>query len=178
MILPEAVQRDASIKVSHHALQLNRYRLSEHIAFYLSHQGEINPMPILEAAYAAGKKCYLPKLHPRKIGELCFHAFVPGGPLMLNRYGIWEPDDDPDSVFPAWHLDLVFTPLVAFDHEKNRLGMGKGYYDRTFSFVKHDENAHKPYLVGLAYQFQKVVQLHAKPHDVRLHEVITEIEGI
>ncbi len=174
LLLPEAMQHAASHQVCHFALQLNRYRLSEHIAFYLKHEAEIDPLFILEAAFAAGKKCYLPVLHPRKIGELCFMPYAPLDPLIPNRYGILEPKYHADLVLPVWHLDLVFAPLVAFDHDKNRLGMGKGYYDRTFSFVKHDENAHKPYLVGLAYEFQKVVKLNAMAHDVRMHEVITE----
>jgi 5-formyltetrahydrofolate cyclo-ligase len=65
-------------------------------------------------------------------------------------------------------------PLVAFDKQHNRLGMGKGYYDRTFEFLKHHTSDSKPFLVGLGYQMQQVECLSTEAHDIPLDMIVTE----
>ncbi len=167
-------QNNAANQVYEQVIHLPRYRFSQHIAFYLSAQNELNPERILLEAHNAGKKCYLPVLHSQKIGTLCFLPYAPGDHLVANRFGILEPViDDVKNHIPIWQLDLVFVPLVAFDERLNRLGMGKGYYDRTFAFLKHS-STHKPYLVGLAYHFQQVDQLSLEAHDIPLDVIVTE----
>lgn len=166
-------QHTAAEQICEHVLQLNRYRLSQHIAFYLSVEAELNPENLLLQAHQAGKQCYLPVLHTQKINTLIFLPYMPGDKLIPNRYGILEPVIH-DKHMPAWQLDLVFMPLVAFDQKCNRLGMGKGYYDRTFEFLHKNSRADKPYLVGLAYQMQQVDHLHAEAHDIPLNMIITE----
>lgn len=167
-------QDKASEQVYNHIIHLQRYNLSQHLAFYLSNENELNPERILQEAHNAGKKCYLPILHPQKINTLYFLPYAPGDALMANRFGIFEPViDDIKNHIPIWQLDLVFVPLVAFDKHRNRLGMGKGYYDRTFAFLKRS-SMHKPYLVGLAYHMQQVDQLDLEAHDIPLDIVVTE----
>lgn len=161
-------------QVYQHIVGLNRYRLSQHIAFYLSNEGELNPELVLLHAHQAGKQCYLPVLHPQKVGTLVFSPYAPGDDLVANRFGILEPHiKNLDHHLPFWQLDLVFMPLVAFDQHRNRLGMGKGYYDRTFESFKQN-SSHKPFLVGLAYHMQEVQQLITEPHDVKLDMIVTE----
>jgi 5-formyltetrahydrofolate cyclo-ligase len=74
----------------------------------------------------------------------------------------------------ARKLDLVLTPLVAFDKNCQRIGMGGGYYDRTFSFLRARQQLLKPKLVGLAFACQQVPEIPANPWDIRLYSVITE----
>jgi 5-formyltetrahydrofolate cyclo-ligase len=163
----------AATQVYTHITHLNRYRLSQHIAFYVSAEGELDCTLLIQHAHQAGKHCYLPVLHPQKIDTLAFLPYAPGDRLIANRFGILEPVVDyTKNHYPAWQLELVFTPLVAFDKQRNRLGMGKGYYDRTFAFL--NDAAHKPYLVGLAYQMQQVDHLITEAHDVPLDIVVTE----
>jgi 5-formyltetrahydrofolate cyclo-ligase len=167
-------QNKAAEQVFKYIAQLHRYHLSQHIAFYLSTQSELNPEQILLNAYQAGKKCYLPVLHSQKINTLCFLPYAPGDKLVANRFGILEPAiEDVKNTIPVWQLELVFVPLVAFDKDLNRLGMGKGYYDRTFEFLRQP-SAHKPFLIGLGYAMQEVEQLAFEPHDVKLDMVVTE----
>ena len=71
-------------------------------------------------------------------------------------------------------LDLVLTPLVAFDAQKNRIGMGGGYYDRTFSFLEQKPDAIKPVLAGLAFERQRVEKIPSNPWDIPLLHVFTE----
>ncbi len=74
----------------------------------------------------------------------------------------------------ARDLDLVFVPLVGFDATGMRLGMGAGYYDRAFAFLRQRRHWRHPRLIGLAYSFQQVPHIEGAPHDVRLNCVITE----
>jgi 5-formyltetrahydrofolate cyclo-ligase len=70
-------------------------------------------------------------------------------------------------------LDLVLAPLVVFDPQRNRIGMGGGYYDRSFEFRKQ-AGRDAPILIGVAHELQKVEQLIAEDWDVRLDMVVTD----
>lgn len=172
--LTPSQQNKAAEQVHDHLIHLNRFRLSQHIAFYLSTDAELNPEKLLLTAHENGKKCYLPVLHPQKINTLYFLPYAPGDHLVANRFGILEPlMHDTDEHIAIWQLDFVCVPLVGFDKFCNRLGMGKGYYDRTFAFLKHP-SVHKPFLVGLAYQMQQVDALNIEAHDIPLDMIVTD----
>ena len=146
---------------------------SRRIAFYLANDGEINPAPLLDWARRLGKHCYLPALDPCAAGRLRFVRYNTGSRLRPNRYGIPEPLLSRGDILPAAALDLVFLPLVGFDASGARLGMGGGYYDRTFAF-KRSNTAHKPYLLGLAHRCQQVDNLETAHWDIPLHAVATD----
>ncbi len=94
--------------------------------------------------------------------------------MRVNQYGITEPDPDSTQLVCRGRLDLVLVPLVAFDGNGNRLGMGAGYYDRTFHFLRHRRHWLKPRLVGLAFDMQRVADLQPAAWDVPLNAVVTE----
>ena len=93
--------------------------------------------------------------------------------MIKNIYGIEEPKLIPDQRRNAWSLGLVFLPLVAFDTQGNRMGMGGGYYDRTFSFKKQNKSLRGPDLIGLAHEIQKVESLPVENWDIPLSTIIT-----
>lgn len=149
------------------------FRNARHIACYLPNDGELDLTPLMERAWALGKRCYLPVLSPITGNRLWFAPWEPGEPLAGNRFGIPEPVFTDERLMPVWALDLVLTPLVAFDTDGNRLGMGGGYYDRTFAYLRRRQRWHKPRLVGVAYELQKVERLPCEPWDVPLQAVVT-----
>jgi 5-formyltetrahydrofolate cyclo-ligase len=101
--------------------------------------------------------------------ELQFRSWNPGMVLDKNHFGIDEPAaGEPVSLSD---LDLVLLPLVAWDENGQRLGMGAGYYDRILTDVKA---CMRPMRVGVAYEAQKVPRVPTDPWDVRLHRLITE----
>ena len=102
---------------------------------------------------------------------LRFAPWRAGDGLVSNRYGIPEPDIPDDSLIEADRMSLVVTPLVAFDPCGHRLGMGGGWYDRTFAF-RRDRRA-PPYLVGAAFADQQVDGIEAEAWDVSLDAVCT-----
>jgi 5-formyltetrahydrofolate cyclo-ligase len=127
-------------------------------------------------AWKAGKTVYLPVLVNDPPQSLRFAPYRPGVPLQRNRFNIPEPDSPiTDELMPD-QLDLVLTPLVAFDLTGTRLGMGGGFYDRSFSFLlNHGSIEKRPYLLGLGYEFQKATEVLVREGwDVPLDAAVTE----
>ena len=119
-----------------------------------------------------GKACYLPVITPGK--SLWFAPYEDGDPLAPNRFGIPEPARAGIKLVSARVLDLILTPLVAFDDQGHRLGMGSGFYDRTLSFLRHRRVWRKPRLLGVAHELQHLSALQAAPWDVPLDGVATD----
>ena len=124
-------QQQAEDSITQQALALIEERNAQHIALYLSFDGEISTDKLIKILWAQGKQVYLPVLHPFNPNHLLFLRYLPDTPMLKNKFGIWEPKLNVQSVLPLEELDILFTPLVAFDKQGNRLGMGGGFYDRT-----------------------------------------------
>lgn len=155
-----------------HVLRLLRCR-SRIIAGYLAFDGEPDIQHALRAARGRSRSVALPVIESGRPGTMHFHRWTTHTEMRLNRYRIAEPATA-NARIDARHLDFVFTPLVAFDATGTRLGMGAGYFDRRFSFLRERKVWRRPRLVGVAFDFQQVAQLHRAPWDVPLWAVITE----
>jgi 5-formyltetrahydrofolate cyclo-ligase len=150
-------------------MQLPEFSNASHIAVYLAVNGEIGTGPLIRTAWQQQKKIYLPVLQPA--GTLLFALYSPDSPLRNNHYRIPEPEITTEHpAFPASILDLLIAPLVAFDQQCQRIGMGGGYYDRTLA----GQNADKPVRIGLAYEFQQVTSIQAQDWDIPMHKIVTE----
>ncbi|MCU7924609.1 MAG: 5-formyltetrahydrofolate cyclo-ligase [Candidatus Thiodiazotropha sp. (ex Dulcina madagascariensis)] len=150
------------------------FRHGHRVAFYHAMRGEMDPAPLLQLAIRTGKTPYLPVLRQRPARGLWFAPYPQGAKLIDNRFGIPEPCFKHRRLVMPWALDLVFVPLIAFDAQGHRLGMGGGYYDRTFAYKRQRTHLRGPKLIGLAHEFQRVPRLSAKPWDIPLDAVITE----
>ena len=161
-------QQQAEDSITQQALALIEERNAQHIALYISFDGEISTDKLIQILWAQGKQVYLPVLHPFNPNHLLFLRYLPDTPMLKNKFGIWEPKLNVQSVLPLEELDILFTPLVAFDKQGNRLGMGGGFYDRT---LQHWQKS--PFIpVGLAHQCQQVEQLPTEVWDVPLHQIL------
>ncbi len=147
------------------------FQRSRRLAAYLPNDGEMDLRPLMRRAWRLGKHCYLPVLNGQR---LRFLPYQPDTPLADNRFGIPEPATSPRRRWPLQTLDLVLAPLVAFDGLGNRLGMGGGYYDRTFAYLASRDHWRRPVIIGVAYEFQRVPELPSHPWDVPLHGIATE----
>lgn len=152
------------------------YRNSNRIAIYLQNDGEIDPHPLIAVANRHKKKCYLPVLRPRFQHGLWFTELRSSERLKPNRFGIDEPNPHGHSIVPPWALDLILLPLVAFDENGNRLGMGGGFYDHTLAYLKLRNKWRKPKLIGLAHELQKVKLLQNNRWDIPIDGAVTEKE--
>lgn len=155
------------------------FKASQCIACYLPIADEFDTTAIIEAIWQAKKNCYLPVLCDEKYNYLQFVKYDNGNALRRNKYKILEPFDTSKKI-PAQELDLVITPLLAFDLHGDRLGAGGGYYDRTFAFL-HDEdlkNKKTPFMLGLGFATQQSESLPKEEWDVKLNGVLTEKNGV
>lgn len=160
---------DASIAVWLRILEQDFFIEAQHIALYMPIQGELDTNPILQTSARLGKNIYLP-IVKSQASTLDFYHYTFKMKMAMNQYGILEPPEEASEYIEPQKLDLVFVPLVAFDVHCRRLGMGKGYYDRTFAFRQH---LSKPMLVGLGYAFQEVPLVPNNETDIALDKVIT-----
>jgi len=113
-------------------------------------------------------------------GMLSFAAWRPGEPLTANRFGIPEPEVAPEFLLSPGAMAMVVVPLVGFDARCQRLGMGGGWYDRSFAASHHANNVPDrrgpPLLVGAAFAMQQVDRLPVEAWDVALDAVCTETD--
>ncbi|MFZ5461448.1 5-formyltetrahydrofolate cyclo-ligase [Stutzerimonas stutzeri] len=172
--LSSAQQRHAARRLyrqlSHHPL----FRRARHIALYLPNDGEIDPRLLLRAAHRRGKATYLPVLNPWPRTRMVFQRIEPGERLRRNRFGIFEPVIRTARQRRVWALDLLLMPLVGFDGNGGRLGMGGGFYDRSLAYRARRKKSHKPTLLGLAHECQRVDRLPLESWDVPLLGTVTD----
>lgn len=151
------------------------FQRSKHIAFYLTNDGEVDLSLLIKHAWQQGKQCYLPVLAEPNTQRLWFIPYTPETKLKNNRFGIPEPiHSHKIRLRKTLSLDLILMPLVAFDQQGNRVGMGGGFYDRTLAFLRQRKYWHKPNLLGVAYELQKQKQLESNPWDIPLQAIATE----
>ena len=148
------------------------FRVAQRIAFYQVIDGEIDPKLLLNLALSDGKSCFLPVISSEHPEFVSFAPYDANTPLAENQWGIAEPP--PEIIVSPTDFDVVFVPLVGFDEQCFRIGMGKGFYDRTFSFKIFNRRS-RPLLVGLAHESQLVkASFPVESWDVRLDAVATE----
>ena len=167
--LPESVRRSAERRTRCRLARLALLRRASRMAIYLAADGEPGLSLIAADALARGQRLYAPVLHR---DALRFARFDDNTRLRRNRFGILEPATS-DWIRPR-DLDVVLTPLVAFDDSGTRIGMGGGYYDRCFGFLKMRSRWIRPKLIGLAYEFQRLQGLGRQTWDVPLWGAVTE----
>jgi 5-formyltetrahydrofolate cyclo-ligase len=161
-----------------HASELLAKRLANHekiqsantIALYLANDAELDLTPFIHWCWQHKKQVYLPVLHPFSLCNLLFLHYRENTVMQENIFGILEPKLDVTKVCPLSQLDIICTPLVAFDNTGSRLGMGGGFYDRTLS---HWQGQNNLYPIGLAHDCQQVEKVPTQSWDIPLPEIIT-----
>ncbi len=158
------------------------YKRSKHIALYLPADGEVDLSELLRQIQFHQKKCYLPVIISQQNGIIAFAPYEAHTLLKKNCFGIPEPVFLKKQLKSAKQIDLVLTPLVGFDEQGNRIGMGGGYYDRALQHLSTKTSDSltakprplKPKVLGIAHELQKVTQLQSQSWDIRLNAIVTE----
>jgi 5-formyltetrahydrofolate cyclo-ligase len=157
------------------ARNLSRYlpfQRAKSVAFYMPTPEEVDACIAMEMAQMMSKAIFLPVINRSTFrqGALLFHSYTAGETrLISNRYGIEEPEHLAGNCVRGDELDLVCMPLVGFNRYGDRIGMGAGFYDRSFARTRY----RRTHLVGLAYCCQEA-EFEPAPHDVPMQAVITE----
>jgi len=143
---------------------------SHAIGCYLPVSDEVDTRSIIERGWRANKRIFVPVL--RKRGKMSFREINSETVLERNQYGVWEPVSG--EFISSRQLDIAIAPTVAFDSQNNRIGMGGGYFDRCFSYLRYRKNWLRPKLIGVAFDCQKVEKISPNAWDIRLYRVFTD----
>ena len=136
------------------------------IAGYYPSNYEVNILNFLELASRRKFKIALP-VTTSSI-SMDFRSWIIKDPLYVSKFGTLEPKYIKKKIIP----DFILVPLVAFDKELNRIGYGKGYYDRSLQKIKKIKR--KAVSLGIAHSFQKYKNIPVNKHDFKLDYIFTE----
>jgi len=161
----------AEHRIAHGILSLPAMHRARHVSVYLAVNGELSLDTFIARASRRALQLYAPVLNN---GELRFALLKKNTPLRLNRFGIAEPIGSP-YIDPR-SLDIVLAPLVGFDKRGVRLGMGGGFYDRSFRFLGSRSKWWRPKLVGIGFEFQYFETIEPRDWDIGLSYAVTETE--
>jgi 5-formyltetrahydrofolate cyclo-ligase len=136
------------------------------IGGYYPSNYEVNILKFLEKASEKKFRISLPVI--KSPNKMSFKSWIFKEPLCINKFGILEPKNSKKKTIP----DLIMVPLVAFDSHLNRIGYGKGYYDRSLRKISKVKK--KTISLGIAYSFQKCKKIPVNNHDFKLDYIFTE----
>lgn len=143
------------------------FKHAERIASFIPNDGEIETKNITNFLIAENRKVYFPIIH----GERLKFARVINNKFKKNSFGIDEPILS--QPVDAKRINLILMPLVGFDKNKNRMGMGAGFYDKTLAFKNINSKFKAPKFFAIAFDFQEVKALKTRSWDVPVDGVIT-----
>jgi 5-formyltetrahydrofolate cyclo-ligase len=142
------------------------------IACYMPMKDEVDSRAVFERGWRSNKHMFVPVTLDD--GSMYFCEVLRETELKRNQFGVFEPTSG--TIYSPRFLDVVIAPLVAFDAHHNRIGMGGGYFDRCFSYLRHRRHWFQPKLIGLAFHCQKVEKITPNPWDIPLYCVYDEME--
>ena len=147
-------------------LKKNKYKRKHFISLYYPSNYEVNVLSFFKLIKKTNIKTLLPVTKPNN--QMNFVEWKYLDPLKVNKFGMLEPSLKREAIVP----DTILLPLLAFDNNNNRLGYGKGFYDRflnKFLKVKKDITT-----IGVAFSFQKYNKLPVSNLDKKLDYILTE----
>jgi len=143
------------------------YQSAACVMLYLSIGHEVDTSGLLDHALNAGKRVFVPRCHADGIMDVV--EIFGRDDLQSGMFGISEPKPHLSKANPH-ELDLVIVPAMAFDRGKNRLGRGKGYYDRFL------EQASRAKTIGICRSDRLFDTVPFEEHDRKMDALITEYE--
>jgi 5-formyltetrahydrofolate cyclo-ligase len=169
--IPNEIRELKNTAIEEWLTGLNSFQEARTILFYASFRSEVNTEKLIRQSLEDRRITVLPRVV--KMNEtLKLYIIRNWADLAPGSWGILEPIEAGDRELQAVDIDIVIAPGVAFDESCNRLGYGKGYYDKLLSARGSTEC--KPLIVGLAYEEQIVSSLPCNPHDIKMDVVITD----
>jgi len=139
------------------------------VSAYLAFDGEADLVASFEPLRKAGFQLALPFIEQQaETSRMIFRLWQAHDALSGNQLGFLEPGEG-QALDPA-ELGVILLPLVAWSSKGDRLGMGAGYYDKALAPLRHSA---RPLRIGIAFEVQRSDEIPVDPHDVPLHELIS-----
>jgi 5-formyltetrahydrofolate cyclo-ligase len=168
----DAADRERRARQIARALRRARIlRPGRRVAVYSAIGGEVPLDPIVREARRIGCELYLPRIVSWRAHRMHFIRWDAATPLRPHRLGMVEPTRG--AAVPARALDVVLLPALAVDARGIRLGMGAGFYDRSFAHRRRSKWL-RPRLIAVVYDFQRVASIPAHSFDVPVDAVLSE----
>ncbi len=158
-------QRGKSLLIQHRLISSEEYARAKVVALYSSIHNEVETEKVMDDALSSGKKVLLPVMSD---GEVLFRELTTTSGMHTGGFGISEPCAS-NNVFKPGQADIIVLPGIAFDLKGNRIGYGKGCYDRALHNLEGQGK-----LVAVCYDFQLIDEITDEPHDVKVDMIITE----
>jgi len=160
------LEKSAAIKKKLFALE--EFKKARCVVCYVSMSDEVDTHQIIDESIGMGKVIGVPVI-VKGTKELMISRITDRiRQLEIGPYGIYQPRQDEVRPIQCTEIELVLVPALAFDRDGNRLGRGKGYYDRFLTTIP----AHA-LTVGLCFDFQVVESVLTLPHDIPVQTLIT-----
>ena len=167
------IQKKNAKSILYQCLKLGIFRQVHNVALYLTNDGEISTNYIISFLKSQNKVVYLPVLSKETL------VFLPlTKNLVKNRFNIMEPTVRTNAIKHPKHINIIFMPLVGFDNNNNRLGMGGGFYDKTLAFTKLSSARFNTKIYALAHNIQQVKTVYSKNYDIKPSIIFTESRAI
>lgn len=165
---PEEVEYKSKIIIDK-LTSLDKYKNSKVVFVYMSFNNEVKTYNLIERMLIENKRVVIPYTDTKNTVIIPSEIKSLKDDLVLNPFGYYEPVLGKVKQVETEELDLIVAPGVVFDDSLNRVGFGKGYYDRILSKKRKDTK-----VIAVAYEFQVVNEVPTEPHDVKMDMIITE----
>jgi len=173
--LPDDEREAAGRAIRRELRHLRVWRPGRRVAVFLGMPDEVDLRPCFPEAWRRGVRLYVPRILSLRHGAMAFVPYDRDARLEANWFGIDEPVTPIGRRVSALQLDTILVPLVGFDAQCHRLGMGAGFYDRALQRRRdRAQPFRRPRLVGVAYSIQQLDRIEPAPWDVALDMVVTE----
>lgn len=150
-------------------IKLDEYKNSKTVFIYMDFNNEVQTLDLIQRMLKEGKRVFVPytdsinvKLIPSELTDL-------EKDLQKSNFGYLEPKKETIKEISIDKIDLIIVPGVVFDISLNRIGFGKGYYDRILCQKRKDTKA-----IAIAYEFQVLDEVPHEEHDIKMDMIVTE----
>jgi len=149
---------------------MDEYKNSKVIFVYMSFKNEVDTTDLISKMLEDNKRVVIP--YTDTVNTVIIPSEIKSihEDLTLSHFGYYEPVFEKIRRIEPGELDLIIVPGVVFDRNNNRIGFGKGYYDKILSRKRSDAKA-----IAVAYDFQVLDEVPSEPHDIKMDMIITEI---
>lgn len=162
-----AIKEEAEQTIQDRLSSFEPFMLGEVILFYLAMKDEVSTDLLIEEAFRLNKRVVVP--YCKEDTTIGLAEITSLDDVVIGAYGIREPKEELRDNVSISEIDTVITPGVAFDKKGNRLGMGKGYYDRFLDAVR----PHATY-IALAFDCQMTEKIPTDKHDHPVDLIVTQ----
>ncbi|MCC8065802.1 MAG: 5-formyltetrahydrofolate cyclo-ligase [Lachnospiraceae bacterium] len=161
-----------SLKICEHLISSDLFLQAEYLYAYAPLGNEVDIRPVVEAAWQQGKQVAFPKVFGE---EMRYFEVTSFSQLKEGTFHVMEPEESAGAAPVDWRGErglLVLVPGVAFDRKGNRMGYGKGYYDRHFADLDTSQGES---FTGVAYELQIAERLPTEDFDLSVTSLVTEL---